>query len=322
MKKTAVLLSCLVLLACLACTAVPSPGENPDQIVIATESAALPTPGQTESGEQTAAAQPGEPEQQTAQPTGAPGLPIVYNVYEEVGGNVSEAEMFRYDIDFDGKEEVVSFRIDIENDDTIIRIDEKEVLFDFSSQLIEVILIDLDPETPWVNLLVEIDFASDDYVTTEMHLENGEPVKGVQTEGVSVDENGGIVGYFRTDFLGTRSCRCTCSGEALTPDTVWLDCWYPSEQEIAEEFDELVEYYDLQITKREVPCTINGKTAKIAKNSYVYLKRINFRDGLAEICTVDGITAIVSYYEEEGGWGYQIDGLSQDEYFDNILYAD
>lgn len=332
MRRISAILLCALLLLPLACAK-----RKPTEIGIATEPVADPiaietakipepsdaTPDVTSAPQigttgEDPAETPEAERTETPQTQAYSALPIECKIDWEQ----KEGELIRFDIDSDGREETISYRMDVENDDTIILIDEKEVLFDFSAQLTEVILIDLDPETPWVNLLVEIDFASDDYVTTEVHLVNGEPVKGVRTEGVSVDENGRVVVYFRTEFLGTRSCSCTCSGEALTPDTVWLDCWYPSEQEIAESFDELVEFYELQIAKRDVPCTVDGKEAKIPKDSYVYLRRINLQEKLAEICTVDGITAIVAFTEDEESWRYLIDGVSQDEYFDNILYAD
>lgn len=254
------------------------------------------------------------------------GLPLVFNAYQEVGVNVSEAEMFRYDIDGDGEEEIISFRLDENQNKTIILVDEQEIPFD-CSVLSQVILIDLDPQTPWINMLVEVDWGSDDYITTEMHFENGKPVKGTATEAVSVNRDGRIVVYYRTDFLGTKSCWCTCSGEALTPDSDWLDCHYPTEQEIAEELDELAEFCEVQYTKREVPCTINGRNAKLAKGIYIYPVRYNLREKLAEVRTLDGKTAIIAYTDasendDDDVWGYLIDGISQDEYFDYILYAD
>lgn len=317
MKRIAILLLCSVLPFCLACTGnAPQTGapENTPEI-IEQQPAEATLAGETVQGEPTAAAAPAA--------TPAPAFKTqVYDVYREVGSSVSEAEMFRCDIDFDGKEEVISFRLDAESDTTAILIDDMEVLFDTSSQLTKVVLIDLDPETPWINVLVEIDWASDDYVTTEVHLENGQLVKGVQTGAIGVTEDGAVIVYGDSDFLGTKTFGSVATGESLTVDAEWFDCHHPSEEEIRDEFDVLVEWGDLLHTTREVPCTINGKPAKIAKDSYIYPVRINPSEGLCEVCTLDGITAIIAFTLEEDGWPYLIDGIPQDDYFEYILYAD
>ncbi|MBR0445316.1 MAG: hypothetical protein IJK14_08125 [Clostridia bacterium] len=247
------------------------------------------------------------------------GLPIVYNVYDEVGFSVSEAEMFRYDIDGDGREEVISFRLDEDQYSTTILIDDQSLLFDESSMLRQVILIDLDPATPWINLLVEIDYASDDYFTTEVHMVNGKPVKGAQVGAVYVSGKTQLM-YERTDFLGTRSGSCGFHGEQLTPDSDWYDCDVPTDEELRSERSELIEYGRLYHTVGEIPCTINGKSAKIAKNSYLYMTRFMPSGKLAEVRTVDGVTAVISYTESD--WVYRIGGVPQDDLFDNLFYAD
>ncbi len=321
MRKIILFALCLALLAGLACTK-----QGPKPSAAATEPAAS-----AEQPVETASPEP-SPESileipidlPTMEPfdTAATGLPMAYNVYDEVGVNVSEAEMFRCDIDFDGKEEVISFRRNEENNTTTILIDDREVLFDFSSELEKVVLIDLDPETPWINILVEIDWGSDDEVTTEVHLENGKPVKGVETGGIGITEDGSVIVYGETDFLGTKSFASVATGEKLTVNAEWYDLRYPTEDEIREEFDSLVEWGDLLHTTREVPCTIGGKPAMLAKGSYIYPVRINPSDMLCEVCTLDGITAVISFTLDEDGWPYLIDGIPQDDYFEYILYAD
>ena len=249
------------------------------------------------------------------------GLPIVYNVYEEVGFSVSEAEMFRRDLDGDGTEEIISFRLDQEEYSTTILIGDRSVFFDESSMLSKVILTDLDPATPWINLLVEIDYASDDFFTTEIHLENGVPVKGAQTGAVYVSGKTQLM-FERTDFLGTRSGSCGFHGEQLTPDSDWYDCDVPFAEQLAAEHGEMIECGRLYHTVREVPCTINGKNAKIAKDSYIYMTRFNPSAKLAEVCTMDGITAFIAYSFAEDTWEYRIGGIPQDDLFDNLFYAD
>ena len=335
MKKITTVLLCMLLLLPFACN-----GQKPEEIKPITEIETEPI--DTESGsapEQMIEAADVTPTpwvesimdipfstptgEQTEEPGEAPRFePQAYQPYREVGTGVSEAEMFRCDIDFDGSEEIISFRLDKENDDTIILIDDREVLFDESAQLLEVILVDLDAETPWINLLVEIDWASDDYVTTEVHLENGVPVKGVTVGGVSLDESGNVIVYDRCEFLGTRFLGGVCVGETLVMTEEWFDCRHPAEEEIRDEFDSLVEWGELLYAVREIPCTINGKSAKLAKGSYIYPVRINPTAKLAEVCTADGITAMIAYEIEEDDWPYLIGGIPQEECFDNILFAD
>ena len=155
-----------------------------------------------------------------------------------------------------------------------------------------------------------------------MHLENGKPVKGAITEGVFVGEDGKLTMYRRSEFLGTKFGHCGCSGENLLPESEWYDVWYPSEDEIMNERYELIEYGDLLHTVREIPCTINGKSAKLAKDSYFYMTRFNPTEKLAEVCTLDGVTATVAFTLDDNDWPYLIDGVPQDDCFDNIMYFD
>ena len=339
MKKSIIWMLCALLLLCAACAGKPDTEtdqttepavEQPTEAPTPESIMDIPTP--EPAGEQPTEAPTPESilDIPTPEPTAEPtpeddttGLPMVFNLYMEVGLSVSEAEMFRYDVDGDGKEEVISFRLDLEEDTTTILIDDQEVLFDISSMLSQVVLIDLDPDTPYVNLLVEIDWGSDDYVTTEVHLENGVAVKGVETGEIHVNEDGQVVVYDRCEFLGTHFIGGVAKGESLTADfSGWFDCYYPSEEEIEEDFEMLVEFGDLLHAVRDIPCTINGKNAKIAKDSYVYLLRINPSEQLAEVCTLDGKVAVIAYTVGEDGWPYLIGGVAQDDCFDNILHAD
>lgn len=314
MKKVFLILLCLAMLfsGCSgrkaaesksADTAVPEPVTDPVPAGQATDAPVAAT---------------AEPAAETAD---ASGLPIVYDVYEEVGFSVSEAEMFRYDLNGDGTEEVVSFRTDEDAYSTTILIGDKSVYFDESSMLRKVILIDLDPATPWVNLLIEIDYASDDYFTTEVHLVNGVPVKGAVVGAVYVSGKTQLM-YERTDFLGTKSGSCGFHGEKLTPDSDWYDCDVPSAEELANERGDLIEYGRLCHAVKEIPCTINGKNAKIAKDSYIYMTRFMPSGKLAEVRTLDGVTAVIAYTDDPDDWVYRIGGVPQDELFDNLFYAD
>ena len=315
MKKMVLILLCMALLL-PGCSGRKEAEPAPTQAVVSgTFSELVSEFGPATDAPATATAEPVAATPDTSD------LPIVYNVYEEVGFNVSEAEMFRYDMDGDGKEEVISFRTDEDAYSTTILIGDQSLLFDESSMLRQVILIDLDPATPWVNLLVEIDYASDDYFTTEVHLVNGVPVKGAVVGAVYVFGKTQLM-YERTDFLGTKSGSCGFHGEKLTPDSDWYDCEVPSAEELANERNDLIEYGRLCHAVKEIPCTINGKNAKIAKDSYIYMTRFMPSGQLAEVRTLDDVTVVISYAEDHEDWVYRIGGIPQDELFDNLFYAD
>lgn len=324
MKRTILFLLCSLLALGTACTRIQLPPvENTQEPIAQSPGSAEPSVQDTAAPTETVV---GIQTEAPTEPTGTencdnPGLPKEFDVYKEVGWNVAEAEMFRCDLDEDGKEERVSFRLDEADDTTRILVDDLSIELDVSCMLYRVILCDLDPAKPGLNLLVVIDEASDDLVTTEVHLENGALVKGtVVYDGVSTDGKQLYLSR-RTDILGTKYGSDTCSGESLTPDTGWFTCWTPTDDEIIEERDDLIEYGDLLHTVREVPCTINGKAAKLAKDVYIYMTGFN-EEHLVEARTLDGKTVQIQFGLTDDGWPYTIDGVSQDEYFDNIFYAD
>ena len=328
MKRTILFLLCALLTLSVACIQIipKDPDPTAEPVAQVTEPVEI-TPAPTEAVVEVPTETPGEPATEApSEPTGTEncdklGLPMEYDVYEEVGWNVSEAEMFRCDLDEDGKEERVSFRLDEENDTTRIMVDELSIELDVSCMLERVILCDLDPTVPGLNLLVVIDEASDDLITTEVHLDNGKLVKGtVIGYGISAG-NGKLYLSRGTDLLGTKDGVDTCSGMSLTPDTGWFTCWTPTDDEIIENRDELIEYGVLLHTVREVPCTINGSPAKLAKDVCVYMTGFN-EDLLVEVCTLDGKTAQIQFEMTDDGWPYTIDGVSQEEYFDNLFFAD
>ncbi len=284
---------------------------------------------------QTPAAEPEETQSeateipQSADPTASPDLsfrPITFDVYREVGWNVSEATMFRCDIDLDGETEDISFRLDEENDRTVIGIGKEKIELD-GIQFGRALLIDLDPTTPYINLLVSIDEASDDYITTELHLADGKIVTGAVVYDLCYwdESTQKLMFYERSDMLGTKDGVRSYSGENLMPDSDWIElCDIPTQDEIENRRDELIEMGVLLHTIREVPCEINGLPAKIAKDAYVYMLGFNADRNVAEICTEDGIAARIRMpmCETDDYWGNLIEGLPVTDYFDNLFFAD
>ena len=141
-------------------------------------------------------------------------------------------------------------------------------------------------------------------------------------------ENGGIIGYEGCDLLGTDTGERYYEGEDLTPTSEWLECWTPDQKELTEERDHLIEGGVLVHAVRDVPCVIDGDPDVIPAGSYVYRVRFcDSRDSI-EVCLEDGRIAEIVFdgtEDEEGEglcWPYTIDGIDQEQYFDNLFFAD
>ena len=272
--------------------------------------------------EQPTATQP-EPAPIESEAANAPALPIVFRLYDELGWDVSDAVMFSYDFNRDGVAEDIAFSLNEEDDTTTILVGNQRMELDISSMLDTVILLDLDPESPELNLLVVIDEASDDYVVTELHLEDGTLTVGPVVYGFAFWKEDALWISERTDVLGTSSGSRVYAGDDLKPVSEWLELDYvPTEEEIAEERDSLIEGGVLLHTTRKLPCTINGKDAKIAKDAYVYPVRICADQTEAELRTLDGKALLLSFECSEEGYPERIAGKSIEKYFDNLSYAD
>lgn len=232
-----------------------------------------------------------------------------------------EGTMFVCDFDGDGTEEEITYRLD----DSIVEItvcgasDSLHV----GAELSHVILIDLDPDAAGLNLLVVCNFGSEDYETTELHLKNGKLKKG-PTVGAYCEWDGTALRGSRTqtDILGTRFGTRIYRGEDLKPDSEWFDCEHiPTESELKDDRETLMENGVLLHVRRDLPCTIDGHDAVIEQGAYLYVTRWHESYTLAEVKTEDGRTARISveWQDEEG---YTIAGLHQNEYFDSVFYAD
>ena len=248
-------------------------------------------------------------------------LPIEFIVKDEVSWDANEATMFRYDMDFDGNEEMISYVCDEQEYTTTIRIGSKSVKLD-GYNLNRVLLIDLDPATPYVNLLVCIDGASEDYMTTELHYQNGLIIRGKMVESYCSwdDSTEKLMFYEDCDILGTLVGERSYSGEDLKPDSNWLNVSYRiTEDDLRNDRDELIEFGRLLHVRRDLPCEINGSPSKIAKGSYVYLVRYNDTFDTAEIRTEDGISATLHFTYHD--WEFYIEDKPVSKYFDNLFYA-
>lgn len=333
MKKIAVFLMCFVMLLCTACAeskpaeVAPEGGEKTEPIAVEPQETPAPEQNEPESAAEAEPAAEATPEPETELPTEAPATPYTPDlsalpIEYRIDWDRKEGTMFTYDIDFDGEAEKITYRLDEKENATYILVDDESIAFPGSCVLDRVILVDLDPETPWVNLLAVIDMASDDYITTEVHSENGAFVKGVEKEFISLSSDGRLYSHERTDLLGTKDGVRSVSGEKLEPDSEWLEVYTPSEEDLKTNRDVLIELGTLLHLKRTVNCRIDGKPTTLKKGSYVYMTRFHESRMIVEVRTEDGRTALISVDYDPNEYSYLIGGRDQNKVFDNIFYAD
>ena len=94
-------------------------------------------------------------------------------------GDLSEGQMFSFDLDQDGVEETFSFALRPDDEwATAISMDDSTVVVAAGDEPVSAEILDLDPASPFYNLLLKLDYGSDSYVTVELHPEDGELVQG------------------------------------------------------------------------------------------------------------------------------------------------
>lgn len=307
MKRFWIGLFCILLALGTAC----APGaKNP--------AAKTDFPAVTDAGAEEPPSHSPEPEQ----PAG-PELPLVFNLYDAYGFSAVEGTMFEYDFDRDGTPEPITFSLDPEADTTTIAAGEQSVTLGVSSMLDSAILLDLDPESPRLNLLVVIDEASDDYVTTELHLENGALTAGPVTYGRAAWADGKLKVCEPFDLLGTMIGERVYGGDSMEPESDWIALTDAlTEEELNESFDDLKEFGTLLHTAHRLPCETDGAQAWIAEDSYVYCRRARVDRTEAELVTLDGVVAVIRPVYDSETETYRIDGVNVEDYFDNLFYAD
>lgn len=311
MKRLLMFVLCALLLVCIACDRVPSDA------------------GETVTTEPDAGDSP-EP-QSTNEPTAAPvdsGLPkpqfiAKFSTYENLKENEAQATMFYYDLDGDGTEEEIGMAIDWEANNLTITDGSRSIVLEESAMLDTVYLCDLDPASPWRNLIVCADWASDDYVTTVLHPAGDALITDKTVDGWVAWVDGAFCVDERTGLFGTNSGTRAYWGDAFETDSEWLDCYMPTAEDRKENRQELFEGGLLMHLVRDLPCTVNGQPAVITKGNCILLVRFHESFTQAEICTEDGsVHAMVAIDYNQDEWSFIIDGVELDAYFDNLLYAD
>ena len=239
----------------------------------------------------------------------------------------AEGVLFVCDFDGDGTEEEI--RYEIHGSSVTFSVGKASIDVEFGAGLEQAILLDLDPDSARLNLLVVYNTGSEDYETAELHMENGRFVRGPVIYAYCNFDDGILRGSAtQTDILGTKFGERTYHGEDLTPDSEWFDCdVIPDYIPTARDRESLIENGKLLHLVRDLPCTIDGEAAVIPAGTYIYMTRWHDSWTLAEIRTEDGtVTALVTVERADPNdpelYGYLIDGETQDTYFNNIFYAD
>lgn len=323
MKRLCTVLLCLCLLCSVGCTGLVMPtNENTSEPIVIAADSNTPTPEPTAAQSEEPTADPYHPDLDV--------LPQLFNAWQDMEYDETEKEMFVFDWDFDGEEETIRVALNWEEGTTTIADGKRSITLDNGAALSNVILIDLDPSTPYVNLVLSIDEASDDYITFALHPE-GDAIAANEGKYIACSLNAEtyeIVGYENCDLLGTDSGERVYAGENLTPVTEWLECWTPDAEELQNNRENLIEGGVLVHAVRDVPCVIDGDPDMIPAGSYVFRVRFHEDRDSIMVCLEDGRIAEIVFdgTESEDGeglcWPYLIDGVDQEQYFDNLFYAD
>ena len=111
-------------------------------------------------------------------------------------------------------------------------------------------------------------------------------------------------------------------GEELLHVSDWLDCRVPTKRDWTTDRQECIDSGFLLHAVRDVEATVDGKKANIPTGTYLYVVRFNEARTLVEVCTEDGMHALIPVEFLPEDYTYLLSGVPQDDLFDNILYAD
>ena len=264
-------------------------------------------------------------------PDALPGVFKFWDYDEQIGDRTAPREgvLFRCDFDGDGKKEEITYEIKKSSICISVLGQTTEIKFDtshtYADGLNRAILVDLDPESPILNLVLVYYSWEHGCDSIELHMEKGKLKKGTHVSAgwASLDaERNVLVMEENTELLGTQQGTRTYSGDGMQPDSEWLTLVDGvTEQGLMTNREELIEAGKLLHLIRDLPCTVDGKAAVIPAGSCVYVLRYHASETKAEIRTEDGtVTATLTVKKTTDD--FLIDRVSQDAYFDNLFYAD
>ncbi|MBR3304830.1 MAG: hypothetical protein IKI74_03275 [Christensenellaceae bacterium] len=246
-------------------------------------------------------------------------LPLYYEATLEDFENKS-GSIFSYDIDGDGEDEELTWKLD-----------EKEWDLDFSwgdnefsvkcMYLERAILTDLDRSSPFINLIITADYASNDFQVNDFRIENGKVEPHRWMWGDMHLEDGKIINYEATNCLGTGDGKRPYAGDELEPETEWLEDVTIERYSASYDRNKLIDMGVILTASKDIPCEIDGKESVIPKGSIVEKKAFR-SDGTACEVRVEGMgKAVIKMERNAKDYQYYIAGELQDNYFKKIMYA-
>ena len=259
------------------------------------------------------------------QPEEAP--PALKSLLRYEFGDLAEGPMFTFDLDQDGVAETFSYALRPDDDwATAILMDDDRIVLADGDEPVWAEVVDLDPESPYYNLLMVLDYGSNSYGTVELHPENGQLVRGKSIFGDYRITDDGLRFSERTDLLGTDFGYRTYRGDQLVPDSAWLDMKPPTEDELKKDLADLIEFGTVIHCAKAVPCVIDGQAATLPAGTCLYGLRVMDPevDLVMEVRTLEGTVARLLFYDDEDE-PHDPDRIytgEQDEYFDNLFWAD
>lgn len=263
----------------------------------------------------------------TDAPLAEEALPALRSLLRYEFTDLSAGQMFSFDLDQDGVEESFSFALRPDDEwATVISMDRDTIILEDGDEPIRAEIVDLDPESPFYNLLIVLDYGSDSYGTVELHPENGRLVRGKSIFGDYRIADDGLRFSERTDLLGTNFGYRTYHGDELISDSVWFDMKPPTEEELKGDLTDLIDFGTVIHCAKPVPCVIDGQATTLPAGTCFY--GLRFMDPevdlVMEVRTLEGVVAQLFFYddEDEPHDPYRIYDSEQDEYFDNLLWAD
>ena len=243
--------------------------------------------------------------------------PILYDSWEKGTCHGPDITAFVYDLDQDGEEEEINVHLDADAHTCTVTDGARSIFLEDGCVLDGMILCDLDPGTPHLNLVVVLGSDSSDYITIELHPEGDALVRGASYRVPATVKHGEVVLFEEALLLGWSYGVRPVFGEDMIPTTEWVTIKYiPTEEELRKQKDALIKASILLHVMRPVPCTIDGESAVLPMNTYVYRTRYLVSRDLMEVVTLDGTVALIAFTLE--GETYLIDGVPQTEYFDNL----
>ena len=263
-------------------------------------------------------------------------LPVycpVYKLESELGEYLKTGQLFPYDLNGDGTEEIISFHTNPKGI-PVIDIGEDEYTFDEweRERISDAWLFQPDPNSKDVALVLGLKDKQIDYYSTGiLFLHDGKVSDDKFYSGASASVSEGKL-YLseRCDLLGTTFGSRAYVGANLVPESEWYETGILDRvEEWAMTREEQIEFSWLLHVIKALPCTIDDEPAVLEADTYLYFLRWRDTEDLAEVMTEDGRIAQIAftteYFQTYEGLNvvscYCIDGIDSEEYFDNLDHA-